>query len=226
MHQLTKWTDFMSKIVLLGAPGAGKGTQGEVLCKTLEIPKISTGDLLREAVAKQTPIGIKVQSLMGTGQLIADEIVMDILTERLAQPDCAKGYLLDGFPRTVEQVQMLFNAGIQVDAVLELEVPDQVIVDRMSGRRVHMTSGRTYHVTLKPPLTPDVDDVTGEALTIRADDAPEIVLKRLGIYHEQIRSIVEFYAGLPAEQRPLIRSIDGDMPLDIVQGAIRAALGM
>jgi len=216
----------MSKIVLLGAPGAGKGTQGEVLCKTLEIPKISTGDLLREAVANLTPIGIKVQSLMGTGQLIADEIVMDLLTERLAQPDCAKGYLLDGFPRTVEQVQMLLNAGIQVDAVLELEVPDQVIVDRMSGRRVHVTSGRTYHVTLKPPLILDVDDVTGEPLTTRADDAPEIVLKRLGIYHEQIRPIVEFYAGLPAEQRPLIRSIDGDMPLDIVQGAIRAALGV
>lgn len=177
-------------------------------------------------MANLTPIGIKVQSLMGTGQLIADEIVMDLLTDRLAQPDCAKGYLLDGFPRTVEQAQMLLNAGVQVDTVLELEVPDQVIVDRMSGRRVHMASGRTYHVTLNPPFNPDLDDVTGEALTTRADDAPGIVLKRLGIYHEQIRPIVEFYADLPEDQRPLIRSIDGDMPLDIVQGAIRAALGV
>jgi adenylate kinase len=204
------------RIILLGAPGAGKGTQADMLCKTLGIPKISTGDMLREAVIKRTPIGLQVEALMPTGQLIGDDIVMQLLVDRLAQPDCASGFLLDGFPRTLMQAAMLEDKGVEVDAVIEIEVDHQVIVERMSGRRVHPASGRTYHIQHSPPAAEGVDDVTGEPLIQRPDDAPGVVLKRLRIYAEQILDIKSFYARLPSATHRLLASVDGSRPIEEV----------
>lgn len=208
------------RIILLGAPGAGKGTQAEMLCKTLGIPKISTGDMLREAVIHRTPIGLKVEALMPTGQLIGDDIVMQLLVDRLAQPDCAMGFLLDGFPRTLAQAVMLEEKGVEVDAVIEIEVEHQVIVERMAGRRVHPASGRTYHIKNKPPKGEGVDDITGEPLVQRQDDAPEVVLKRLGIYAEQISAIKNFYLRLPSATHRLLACVDGSRQIDEVANCL------
>lgn len=181
------------RIILLGGPGAGKGTQANVIKEKYNIPQISTGDMLRAAVKAGTPLGVEAKKVMDAGGLVSDEIIMGLIKERLAQDDCANGYLFDGFPRTIPQADALKEQGIAVDAVVEIDVPDDEIVKRMSGRRVHMASGRTYHVVFNPPKVEGKDDVTGEPLVQRDDDKEETVKKRLDVYHAQTEPLVEYY---------------------------------
>lgn len=211
-------------IVLLGPPGAGKGTQAILLSKALGIPKITTGDMLREAVANGTELGLKIAELMPTGQLIDDELVIGLLAERLAQPDCADGFILDGCPRTYNQAFLLrVDHGITINYVIELLVPDQVIVERMAGRRFHVQSGRSYHMKYNPPAVEGLDDLTGELLTIRPDDAPDIVRKRLEIYHKEVDGVLEWYkVSASTGERPHMPVIPGDMSMEDVQNQILA----
>lgn len=182
------------RIILLGPPGAGKGTQARYLCEAHSIPQISTGDMLRAAVANETELGLKVKAVMDSGALVSDEIIIALVEERIAQDDCRNGFLFDGFPRTIPQAQSLLDAGIELDYVVEIKVPDDEIVRRMSGRRVHSASGRTYHVDFNPPKVEGVDDETGEALIQREDDAEATVRERLSVYHEQTHPLVAFYS--------------------------------
>lgn len=182
------------RLILLGPPGAGKGTQATFLCQQYGIPQVSTGDMLRAAVKAGTPIGIAAKKVMDAGSLVSDEIIIGLVTNRIAQADCAQGFLFDGFPRTIAQAEAMKQAGVKLDFVLEIDVPDNAIIARMSGRRAHLASGRTYHVTFNPPKVAGIDDVTGEPLVQRADDSEETVKKRLAIYHGQTRPLVEFYA--------------------------------
>ena len=181
------------RIILLGAPGAGKGTQAQVIMDKLGIPQISTGDMLRAAVKAGSALGQKVKGIMDAGGLVSDDIIIALVKERIALPDCAKGFLFDGFPRTIPQAQALMDAGVKIDRVIEIDVPDQEIISRLSGRRVHPASGRVYHIQHNPPKTAGKDDVTGEALVQRADDTEETVRKRLAVYHEQTKPLVTFY---------------------------------
>ncbi len=181
------------RVILLGAPGAGKGTQAKFITEQFGIPQISTGDMLRAAVKAETPLGLQVKEVMASGGLVSDEIIIGIVKERIAQADCAKGFLFDGFPRTIPQAQALADAGVEIDCVLEIAVADEEIVKRMSGRRVHPASGRTYHVVYNPPKVEGKDDETGEDLIQREDDCEETVKKRLDIYHEQTEPLVSFY---------------------------------
>ena len=181
------------KLILLGAPGAGKGTQANYIKEKYNIPQISTGDMLRAAVKAGTPLGVEAKKIMDAGGLVSDDIIMGLIKERLAQADCAKGYLFDGFPRTIPQAETMKKLGIDVDYVVEVDVPDTEIVKRMSGRRVHLASGRTYHVVFNPPKVAAKDDVTGEDLVQRADDAEDTVKKRLEVYHSQTKPLVNFY---------------------------------
>ena len=181
------------RIILLGAPGAGKGTQAQTIMNKLGIPQISTGDMLRAAVKAGSPLGLKVKGIMDAGGLVSDDIIIDLVKERITQPDCKKGFLFDGFPRTIPQAQALMDAGIKIDRVIEIDVPDKEIISRLSGRRVHPASGRVYHIEHNPPKTPGVDDVTGEALVQREDDKEDTVRKRLAVYHEQTKPLVTFY---------------------------------
>ena len=183
----------MNRIILLGPPGAGKGTQATLIMQSLNIPKISTGDMFRQNIADQTPLGIQVKSIMDSGELVADEIVIAMVKERLAQDDCIHGFLLDGFPRTLTQAEALQQAGILVDHVITLNVPHEDIVQRISGRRVHPGSGRVYHEEHNPPQTPGVDDHTGEALIQRDDDQEHTVRDRLSIYDERTAPMVDYY---------------------------------
>jgi len=183
----------MNRIILLGPPGAGKGTQATRVVKQLNIPKISTGDMFRQAIADQTPLGKQVEEIMHTGELVSDEIVVAMVKERLSQPDCEHGFLLDGFPRTLAQAEALDIAGVFIDKVITLEVPNEEIINRMSGRRVHPGSGRVYHNTFHPPKTPGVDDETGEPLIQRKDDEEDTVRGRLRIYDERTAPMVEYY---------------------------------
>lgn len=173
------------RIVLLGAPGAGKGTQAQFIMEKFGIPQISTGDMLRAAIKAGTPLGLKAKEVMDQGQLVSDDLIIGLVKERIAQDDCAKGFLLDGFPRTIPQADAMKEAGVVIDNVLEFDVPDEEIVKRMSGRRVHSGSGRVYHLVYNPPKVAGKDDVTGEDLSIRVDDEESTVRKRLDIYHEQ-----------------------------------------
>lgn len=184
------------RIILLGPPGAGKGTQAQFLIDTFSIPQISTGDMLRSAVKAGTPLGLKVKSVMDSGGLVTDDIIFDLVKERIAKDDCANGFLFDGFPRTIPQAEALAKAGINIDHVLEINVPDEEIVKRLSGRRVHSASGRVYHLDHNPPKSPGLDDVTGEALIQRDDDREATVRKRLQVYHQQTLPLVEFYQQL------------------------------
>ena len=184
------------RVILLGAPGAGKGTQARFITEQYGIPQISTGDMLRAAIKNETPLGLKVKAVMAAGQLVSDEIIIDLVKERIAQDDCAKGFLFDGFPRTIPQADALVEAGVDIDHVLEIAVEDEDIVKRMSGRRVHMNSGRTYHVIFNPPKQAGIDDETGEELVQREDDQEDTVRNRLSVYHEQTKPLVGFYTDL------------------------------
>jgi adenylate kinase len=200
------------RLILLGPPGAGKGTQAQFITVRFGIPQISTGDMLRAAIKAGTPLGIAAKKVMDAGQLVSDEIVIGLVKERLAQADCARGYLFDGFPRTIPQAEAMKVAGVAIDYVLEIDVPDAEIVARMSGRRVHLASGRTYHVKFNPPRVEGHDDVTGEPLIQRDDDREETVRKRLEVYHSQTKALVDYYAKWAAAgdpRAPKYRRISG-----------------
>lgn len=182
------------RLILLGAPGAGKGTQATFICKQFGIPQISTGDMLRAAVKAGTPLGLQAKSVMDSGALVSDDIIIGLVQERITQPDCAKGFLFDGFPRTLPQADALKAAGVKLDYVLEIDVPFDAIIERMSGRRSHLPSGRTYHLKFNPPKVAGVDDVTGEPLVQRDDDREETVNKRLQVYSAQTRPLVDYYS--------------------------------
>ncbi|MCG3200430.1 MAG: adenylate kinase [Gammaproteobacteria bacterium] len=181
------------KVILLGPPGAGKGTQADFICAEFGIPKISTGDMLRAAVKAGTPLGRAAKKIMDAGGLVSDEIILGLVNERIAEPDCGKGFLLDGFPRTIPQAEGIREMGIDIDWVVEIAVDDEEIVRRMSGRRIHPASGRSYHVLFNPPRVSDRDDVTAEPLVQRDDDREETVRKRLEVYHRQTRPLVDYY---------------------------------
>ena len=200
------------RLILLGAPGAGKGTQAAFLCQKYGIPQISTGDMLRAAVKAGTPLGLAAKKVMDSGALVSDDIIIGLVQERLAQPDCARGFLFDGFPRTIPQAEAMKNAGVKIDCVLEIDVPFDAIVERMSGRRSHPASGRTYHVKFNPPKVEGKDDVTGEPLIQRDDDREETVQKRLEVYAAQTRPLVDYYsawAKADPQDAPKVRKIDG-----------------
>ena len=190
------------KLILLGAPGAGKGTQAQFICEHFGIPQISTGDMLRAAVKAGTPLGMAAKKVMDAGGLVSDEIIIGLVNDRLQQPDCAEGYLFDGFPRTLPQAEAMKAAGVALDYVLEIDVADEEIIERMSGRRVHPASGRTYHLRFNPPQEPGKDDTTGEELIQRADDQEETVRKRLQIYHSQTKPLLDYYRAWAATGDP------------------------
>lgn len=181
------------RIILLGAPGAGKGTQAQIIMNRYGIPQISTGDMLRAAVKAGTPLGLEAKKVMDAGGLVSDDIILGLVKERIAQPDCQKGFLFDGFPRTIPQAQAMVDAGVTIDHVVEIRVEDAEIISRLSGRRVHPGSGRTYHLEYNPPKVAGKDDVTGEDLVQRPDDTEETVRKRLEVYHSQTQPLVGFY---------------------------------
>ena len=215
------------RLILLGAPGAGKGTQAAYICKRFGIPQISTGDMLRAAVKAGTPLGVAAKKVMDSGLLVSDDIIIGLVKERIAMPDCAAGFLFDGFPRTIVQADALKAAGVFLDYVLEIDVPDSAIVERMSGRRVHVASGRTYHVRFNPPKVDGIDDITGEPLIQRADDLEETVKKRLAVYAEQTRPLVAYYERWAASGEtgaPAYRKINGTGEVDEITARALAAL--
>lgn len=216
------------RIILLGPPGAGKGTQAAFITKRFGIPQISTGDMLRAAVKAGTPIGLEAKKVMDAGGLVGDEIIINLVKERLTQPDCKSGYLFDGFPRTIPQAQAMKDAAVTLDAVLEISVPDSDIIDRMSGRRVHLASGRTYHIKFNPPKAAGKDDVTGEALIQRDDDQEATVRKRLEIYHSQTKPLVDFYSKWSAcgdVMAPKVLSVSGVGSVEAITSRVLEALG-
>lgn len=213
------------RVILLGAPGAGKGTQARFITEQYGIPQISTGDMLRAAIRDETPLGLKVKAVMDAGQLVSDEIIIDLVKERIAQDDCANGFLFDGFPRTIPQAQALVDAGVAIDHVLEIAVEDEEIVKRMSGRRAHLPSGRTYHVIYNPPKVEGIDDETGEALVQRDDDKEETVRNRLAVYHEQTKPLVGFYNELAAKDGSVqYHAVAGVGSVDEITKSVLAAL--
>jgi adenylate kinase len=215
------------RLILLGAPGAGKGTQAAFIKERFGIPQISTGDMLRAAVKAGTPLGLQAKKVMDSGALVSDDIILGLVKERIAQPDCAAGFLFDGFPRTIVQADALKAAGVKLDYVLEIDVPDAAIIERMSGRRVHVASGRTYHDRFNPPKVAGVDDVTGEPLIQRVDDQEETVKKRLAVYAQQTRPLVEYYQRWEASgdaDAPAYRKISGTGSVDEITARALAAL--
>jgi len=199
------------KMILLGAPGVGKGTQAKLVMEKFGIPQISTGDMLREAIKAGTPLGNKVKDVLESGALVTDEIIIDLVKERIQQPDCEKGFLFDGFPRTIPQAQALVDENIEIDCVIEIKVPEEEIVKRLSGRRVHPDSGRIYHVLFDPPREEGKDDVTGESLIQRDDDTEETITERLKVYTEQTEPLVQFYQKLSSKSGSSLsyNAIDG-----------------
>ena len=215
------------RLILLGPPGAGKGTQANFIIEKFGIPQISTGDMLRGAVKAGTPLGIAAKKVMDAGQLVSDEIIIGLVKERLKQADCAKGYLFDGFPRTIPQAEAMKAAGVRIDYVVEIDVPDDEIITRMSGRRVHPASGRTYHLKFNPPRVEGRDDATGEPLVQRDDDREETVRKRLEVYRAQTRPLVDYYGKWAASgdaKAPRYRRISGQGAVDQIRDRTFAAL--
>ncbi len=215
------------RLILLGAPGAGKGTQATFICQKYGIPQISTGDMLRAAVKAGTPLGQQAQSVMASGGLVSDDLIISLVKERIAQPDCSNGFLFDGFPRTIPQADAMRAAGVKLDYVLEIDVPFEAIIERMSGRRSHPASGRTYHVTFNPPKVAGVDDVTGEPLVQREDDKEETVRKRLDVYSAQTRPLVDYYSQWAAQDpanAPKYRAISGMGSVDQITASALQAL--
>jgi adenylate kinase len=215
------------RLILLGPPGAGKGTQANFIREKFGIPQISTGDMLRAAVKAGTPLGVAAKKVMDAGQLVSDDIIIGLVKERLKQPDCAKGYLFDGFPRTIPQAEAMKAANVGLDRVLEIDVPDDEIITRMSGRRVHPASGRSYHVKFNPPKVEGRDDATGEPLVQRDDDREETVRKRLEVYRAQTRPLVDYYGKWAASgdpQAPQYRKIAGTGPVSEIKARAFAAL--
>jgi len=213
-------------VILLGPPGAGKGTQAAHICEKFNIPQISTGDMLRAAVVAGTTIGLKAKKVIDSGGLVSDDIIIALVKERIQSPDCKNGYLLDGFPRTITQADSLKTQGINIDYVVEVQVPDEDIVIRMSGRRVHLDSGRTYHIDFNPPIVQNKDDLTGEDLIQRIDDNEDIVRDRLSIYHQQTQPLVNYYSddALEGNSGTKFHAISGVGTLDEVKTRINAAL--
>ena len=215
------------RLILLGAPGAGKGTQAAFIREQYGIPQISTGDMLRAAVAAGTPLGLEAKKIMESGGLVSDELIINLVKDRLKQPDCEKGYLFDGFPRTIGQAEAMKEAGIAIDYVVEIDVPDQTIIARMSGRRVHPGSGRTYHIEFYPPKVQGKDDLTGEDLIVRDDDKEETVKKRLSVYHDQTEVLVGYYskwAESGAPGAPQYRRLNGVGSIEQIRAGIIDAL--
>ena len=215
------------RLILIGPPGAGKGTQAAFIKEKFGIPQISTGDMLRAAVKAGTPLGLAAKEVMDKGQLVSDDIIIGLVKERLTQPDCANGFLFDGFPRTIPQAEALKQAGIPIDFVLEIAVPDEEIVTRMSGRRVDPVSGRTYHIKYNPPKVEGKDDITGDPLIQRDDDKEEVVLKRLAVYHAQTEALVKFYGDLAASGEataPQYHSISGLGSIEEIKNRVFEAL--
>lgn len=216
----------MMRIILLGPPGAGKGTQAQFISKEFAIPQISTGDMLRAAIKEGSDLGKKAQEVMNSGGLVSDDLIINLVQERIAKPDCANGCILDGFPRTIPQAQALADAGVDINHVVEISVPDDEIVKRLSGRRQHPGSGRVYHIEHNPPKVAGVDDVTGEPLIQREDDKEETIRERLSTYHAQTSTLVEFYQEKAAESgaAPHYHKFDGTQPIDTVKEQILSAL--
>ena len=215
------------RLILLGPPGAGKGTQARFICEKFGIPQISTGDMLRAAIKAGTPLGQEAKKVIDRGRLVSDEIIVNLVRERLFLEDCRAGYLFDGFPRTIPQAEAIRSAGVPLDYVLQIDVPDAEIVERMSGRRVHLASGRTYHVTFNPPRVEGRDDITGEPLIQRDDDSRETVLKRLEVYHAQTQPLLAFYTEWAASSEvaaPKVRTISGVGSVDDIAREALAAL--
>lgn len=213
------------RIILLGAPGAGKGTQAQFLMRKYGIPQISTGDMLRSAIKAGTEMGLAAKRVMDEGKLVSDDIIIGLVKERIAEDDCKDGFLLDGFPRTIPQADAMKDAGIKVDHVIEFDVPDDVIVERMGGRRVHPASGRVYHVVYNPPKEEGKDDETGDALIIRDDDKEETVRKRLGVYHEQTKPLVSYYQSEAEQGNCEYHRLDGTRPVEEVSQELATVLG-
>jgi adenylate kinase len=215
------------RLILLGAPGAGKGTQAAFICQKFGIPQISTGDMLRAAVKAGTAMGLAAKKVMDGGGLVSDDIIIDLVKERIARPDCVNGFLFDGFPRTIPQADAMTAAGVKLDVVLEIDVPEEAIIERMSGRRVHVASGRTYHVRYNPPKVEGRDDATSEPLIQRDDDKEETVRKRLQIYRDQTRPLIDYYAQRSASgdtSAPRCARVSGAGSVEEITARVMAAL--
>jgi len=215
------------RMILLGPPGAGKGTQATYLTKHFGIPQISTGDMLRAAIKAGSELGIKAKKLMNAGQLVSDDVILDLVKNRIDEPDCAGGFLFDGFPRTLAQAESMKQAGLHIDYVVELAVPDEEIIQRMGGRRVHPASGRTYHVKFNPPKVADLDDLTGDPLILRQDDQPETVKERLHVYHAQTQPLIEYYSKWQAtgdSKAPRYCRVSGTGTVEQIRDRVLSAL--
>ena len=212
----------MNKIILLGPPGAGNGTQADLICSYLNIPKISTGDMLREAIASESELGMKVAGVLNSGALVSDEIIGSIIVERIQKEDCRNGFLFDGVPRTIGQATMLEDMNVSFSHVIEIQVDDEIIINRMSGRRFHIASGRSYHIDFNPPKNNGFDDITGEELVQREDDKPETVSKRLDVYHEETKPLSEFYSDKTSSNQLTYFAVNGSGTVNSVFESIKS----